>query len=177
MHESAVNIMLSCHAQIEAVFMGGEPLGVENPFPYEFRAQIPLFSQRTRKIFIGGLADSVDEEALREYFEQFGEVFTAVVMYDHETRRPRGFGFVTFAVEESVDNVLRQGAFQYIHEKEVEIKPAASVTSRRAVPRDVMPRASMYRQQQLMQLQLQHLMQLEQLRLQQLMQLQQLQQA
>ena len=30
--------------------------------------------QRTKKIFVGGLAPSVDESTLRGYFEHFGEV-------------------------------------------------------------------------------------------------------
>ena len=37
-------------------------------------------SQRTKKIFVGGLAPSVDEQAFRKYFEQYGEVEDAVVM-------------------------------------------------------------------------------------------------
>jgi RNA recognition motif-containing protein len=53
--------------------------------------------QRTKKIFVGGLAPSVEEEHFRRYFEEFGGVEDAVVMYDHENKRPRGFGFVTFA--------------------------------------------------------------------------------
>ena len=59
--------------------------------------------QRTKKVFVGGLAPTVDETAFRQYFEQFGPVEDAVVMYDHDNKRPRGFGFITFATEESVD--------------------------------------------------------------------------
>jgi hypothetical protein len=88
-------------------------------------------SQKTRKIFVGGLAPSVDEQVLRQYFEQFGGVEDAVVMYDHDNKRPRGFGFITFAAEESVDKVFAHGAMQNIHDKQIEIKPA--------VPRDQMP--------------------------------------
>lgn len=33
-------------------------------------------------------------------------------MLDHENRRPRGFGFVTFANEETVDDVLNAGPLQ-----------------------------------------------------------------
>jgi len=62
-------------------------------------------------------------------------------MYDHENRRPRGFGFITFTEEEAVDNVFDRGTMQTIHEKEIEIK--------RAVPRDSMSpspqRPPMYR--------------------------------
>lgn len=42
---------------------------------------------RTKKVFVGGLAPSIDEAALRQYFEQFGGVEDAVVMYDHDNRR------------------------------------------------------------------------------------------
>lgn len=87
-------------------------------------------STRSKKIFVGGLAPSVDDKALRSYFEQFGAVEDAVVMYDHD-KRPRGFGFVTFASEESVEAVFAKGAMQSIQDKQIEIKAA--------VPRDLMP--------------------------------------
>jgi len=54
--------------------------------------QDPNAPNKTRKIFVGGLAPSVNDEALRQHFEQFGAVEDAVVMYDHENKRPRGFG-------------------------------------------------------------------------------------
>ena len=60
---------------------------------------------RTKKIFVGGLAPTVDEAAFRMYFERYGDVEDAVVMYDHDNKRPRGFGFITFVAEDSVDQV------------------------------------------------------------------------
>lgn len=69
-------------------------------------------AQRTKKIFVGGLAPAVDDKMLRQHFEQFGTVEDAVVMYDHDNKRPRGFGFVTFASEESVDKVFGRGQMQ-----------------------------------------------------------------
>ena len=62
-------------------------------------------STRTKKIFVGGLAPSVDEKAFRSYFELFGEVEDAVVLYDHDNKRPRGFGFITFTSEAAVEQV------------------------------------------------------------------------
>ncbi|KAJ9551682.1 hypothetical protein OSB04_015727 [Centaurea solstitialis] len=50
---------------------------------------------RTRKIFVGGLASTVTENDFKRYFEQFGNITDVVVMYDHNTQRPRGFGFIT----------------------------------------------------------------------------------
>ncbi len=86
---------------------------------------------RSKKIFVGGLAPSVDEAAFRRHFERFGSVEDAVVMYDHDNRRPRGFGFVTFCDEQSIDGVFSSGSMQTLHDKPIEIK--------RAVPRDQMP--------------------------------------
>ena len=39
------------------------------------------------------------------FFEQFGEVIDSVVMHDRQSRRSRGFGFVTFASEVSRNTV------------------------------------------------------------------------
>ncbi|KAI8470068.1 MAG: hypothetical protein J3K34DRAFT_368705, partial [Monoraphidium minutum] len=78
-------------------------------------------AQKTRKIFVGGLAPSVDDAALRAYFEQYGPVEDGVVMYDHDNKRPRGFGFITFAEEGAVDRVFVSGAMQSLHDKQIEI--------------------------------------------------------
>ncbi|KAF7145743.1 hypothetical protein RHSIM_Rhsim04G0039900 [Rhododendron simsii] len=60
---------------------------------------------RTRKIFVGGLASTVTESDFKMYFEQFGIITDVVVTYDHNTRRPRGFGFITYDSEDAVDKV------------------------------------------------------------------------
>ena len=52
-------------------------------------------------------------------------------MYDHDNKRPRGFGFISFYSEEAVDLVLASGVWKTLHDKPIEIK--------RAVPRDQMP--------------------------------------
>ena len=51
-------------------------------------------------------------------------------MYDHDNKRPRGFGFITFSGEEAVEAVFSGGTMQTLHDKPIEIK--------RAVPRDQM---------------------------------------
>lgn len=88
---------------------------------------------RTRKIFVGGLASTVTESDFRSYFEQFGTVTDVVVMYDHNTQRPRGFGFITYDSEDSVDNVLLR-TFHELNGKVVEVK--------RAVPKELSPSPS-----------------------------------
>ena len=46
------------------------------------------------KLFVGSLPWSVDDETLRETFEEHGNVVSAKIVKDRETGRSRGFGFV-----------------------------------------------------------------------------------
>ncbi|KAK7283225.1 hypothetical protein RIF29_12613 [Crotalaria pallida] len=82
---------------------------------------------RTKKIFVGGLSAGISEEEFKKYFERFGRVTDVVVMQDSVTHRPRGFGFITFDSEESVENVVVQ-SFHDLNGRQVEVK--------RAVPKD-----------------------------------------
>ena len=43
---------------------------------------------------------------LREYFKKFGNVTDVSIKYDAVSGNPRGFGFITFASEESIEEVL-----------------------------------------------------------------------
>lgn len=85
---------------------------------------------RTKKIFVGGLASTVNESDFKKYFEQFGTITDVVVMYDHNTQRPRGFGFITYDSEDAVDRVLHK-TFHELNGKMVEVK--------RAVPKELSP--------------------------------------
>ncbi|CAF2142783.1 unnamed protein product [Brassica napus] len=77
----------------------------------------------SKKIFVGGLASSVTEAEFKKYFAQFGVITDVVVMYDHRTQRPRGFGFISFESEDAVDKVL-QRTFHELNGKMVEVKLA-----------------------------------------------------
>jgi heterogeneous nuclear ribonucleoprotein A1/A3 len=64
-----------------------------------------------KKIFVGGLRDTLNEENLREYFGQYGVVVEAVVMREKVTEKSRGFGFVTFDDYDPVDKIIRKLLF------------------------------------------------------------------
>ncbi|KAL5178050.1 Heterogeneous nuclear ribonucleoprotein 1 [Glycine soja] len=85
---------------------------------------------RTKKIFVGGLPSTITESDFKTYFDQFGTITDVVVMYDHNTQRPRGFGFITYDSEEAVDRVLYK-TFHELNGKMVEVK--------RAVPKELSP--------------------------------------
>lgn len=58
--------------------------------------KVPATRKDERKLFVGGLPSNVTDQEFRTFFEQFGEISDSVVMFDRDTRRSRGFGFVTF---------------------------------------------------------------------------------
>jgi len=90
------------------------------------------------KIFVGGLRYATTHEALRAYFEQFGEIESAQVIFNRDTKKSRGFGFVIFKEPYSVEAVLRKQAQAppVIDGKQVEVKTcvARQETSPRAPP-------------------------------------------
>ena len=51
------------------------------------------------KVFVGGLCSRTTDESLRAAFEHCGNVINASVLVDSQTRRSRGFGYVTFLGE------------------------------------------------------------------------------
>lgn len=59
-----------------------------------------------RKLFVGGLPTNVNDKQFLCFFEQFGEVIDSVVMVDRNTKRSRGFGFVTFASQDVTNSLL-----------------------------------------------------------------------
>ncbi|XP_073679099.1 heterogeneous nuclear ribonucleoprotein A1b isoform X1 [Garra rufa] len=63
----------------------------------------PREPEQLRKLFIGGLSFETTDDSLRAHFEQWGTLTDCVVMKDPNTKRSRGFGFVTYSSVSEVD--------------------------------------------------------------------------
>ncbi|KAL6841733.1 hypothetical protein ACP4OV_028245 [Aristida adscensionis] len=58
------------------------------------------------KVYVGNLAWGVDNATLENLFREQGQVLDAKVIYDRESGRSRGFGFVTYGSSEEVNNAI-----------------------------------------------------------------------
>ncbi|XP_023572876.1 heterogeneous nuclear ribonucleoprotein A3-like isoform X2 [Octodon degus] len=97
----------------------------------------PKEPEQLRKLFIGGLSFETTDDSLREHSEKWGILTDCVVMRDPQTKRSRGFGFVTFSCAEEVDAAMcarphkvdaRVVELKRTVSREDSVKPGAPVT-------------------------------------------------
>ena len=58
------------------------------------------------RVYVGNLSWNVDNMALESLFREKGKVMDAKVVYDRESGRSRGFGFVTYSSAEEVEDAV-----------------------------------------------------------------------
>ncbi len=99
--------------------LGGRALTVSFPQANRGGARVPSerpFRDRPfggggydseNKLFIGNLSWGVDDESLRAKFSDYGKVLDAKVIYDRESGRSRGFGFVTYSNADEVNDAIQ----------------------------------------------------------------------
>lgn len=69
---------------------------------------------KNTKLFVGNLSHKMDNNELKEAFQPYGEVVSAQIITDKETRRSKGFGFV-----EMEDASQAEAAIKALHGTEV----------------------------------------------------------
>ncbi|KAJ7956137.1 28 kDa ribonucleoprotein, chloroplastic-like [Quillaja saponaria] len=87
--------------------LNGRLLTVNKASPRGTRAERPprVFEPAFR-IYVGNLPWDVDNGRLEQIFSEHGKVVNARVVYDRETGRSRGFGFVTMADETEMSDAI-----------------------------------------------------------------------
>ena len=60
------------------------------------------------KIYVGNLPFTIDDAQLKELFSKFGEVEEAIVIKNKFNGRSKGFGFVTFKEEATVEKAISE---------------------------------------------------------------------
>jgi nucleolin len=64
------------------------------------------FVDSANKVYVGNLAWGVDNSTLENLFSEQGQVLDAKVIYDRDSGRSRGFGFVTYGSAQEVNNAI-----------------------------------------------------------------------
>ncbi|CAL0327654.1 unnamed protein product [Lupinus luteus] len=87
--------------------LDGRLLTVNKASPRGSRAERPPRNFETGlKVYVGNLPWDVDNSRLEQIFSEHGKVENARVVYDRETGRSRGFGFVTFSDETEMNDAI-----------------------------------------------------------------------
>ncbi len=61
-----------------------------------------------KKLYVGNLPWSINNDSLKELFASFGDITEAIVISDKYTGRSKGFGFVTFADEAAAEKAVAE---------------------------------------------------------------------
>ena len=59
-----------------------------------------------KKLFVGGLPYSTQQEEVEQLFSQCGQVVSATIVRDKFTNQSRGFGFVEMSTEEQAADAI-----------------------------------------------------------------------
>ncbi|ANE50406.1 RNA recognition motif domain-containing protein [Flavisolibacter tropicus] len=59
-------------------------------------------------IFVSNLSFNIQDEDLRDFFAEYGEVASAKIVMDKMTNRSRGFGFVEMADDEAAKKAIAE---------------------------------------------------------------------
>ena len=52
-----------------------------------------------KKLYVGNLTYSVNDDSLQQYFSEFGTIASAKVIMDRDSGRSKGFGFVEMSTD------------------------------------------------------------------------------
>ncbi|WP_041576834.1 RNA recognition motif domain-containing protein [Bdellovibrio bacteriovorus] len=88
-----------------------------------------------KKLYVGNLPYSVDDEALHQHFAQFGAVDSAKVIMDRETGRSKGFGFVEMTDDSAADQAIERGNGIELGGRPINISEARPQAPREGGPR------------------------------------------
>ncbi|KAI3673572.1 hypothetical protein L6452_39695 [Arctium lappa] len=87
--------------------LGGRFLTVNKAAPKGSRPErTPQVTGPSYRIYVGNLPWDVDDVRLEQLFSEHGKVVNARVIYDRESGRSRGFGFVTMSSESEVNDAI-----------------------------------------------------------------------
>jgi cold-inducible RNA-binding protein len=89
-----------------------------------------------KKLFVGSLAWTTDDESLKQFFGQFGEVTKCEVVKERDNpSRSRGFAFVEFEDDAAADEAIAKGNEAELDGRKITVSEARSKSDSDRGPR------------------------------------------
>ncbi len=82
----------------------------------------------SHKIYLGNINKSVNQSKLKEHFSSCGEVSEVLLPMDKKTKEVKGYAFVSFTDEASVQEALKQDGTE-VFGQEITVQVAVEKTS------------------------------------------------
>ena len=83
-----------------------------------------------KKLYVGGLPYSTQEDALKELFAQAGAVTSAVIIMDKMSGRSKGFGFVEMGSDEEAQSAISMFNDQEFEGRKLTVNEARPMEAR-----------------------------------------------
>ena len=81
-------------------------------------------------IYVSNLSFSVQDEDLKGFFEEYGEVTSAKVIMDKFTNRSRGFGFVEMSSQQEANDAIKGLSAKEIDGRAISVSEAREKPAR-----------------------------------------------
>ena len=83
-----------------------------------------------KKLYVGGISYGSNDDSLRDYFSQAGNVTSATIIMDRMTGRSKGFGFVEMSTDEEAANAIAMLNGKELDGRALSISEARPMTER-----------------------------------------------
>ena len=80
-----------------------------------------------RTLFINNLPFDVNKEQIKNLFKNYGNILDIRIIYNPKTQKPRGYGYVEFEDESSIDKIINSDKTFIINERKIEVTKSISV--------------------------------------------------
>lgn len=94
------------------------------------RESPPRVYEPRSRIYVGNLPWSVDDARLEQVFSEYGTIVSARVVFDRETQRSRGFGFVVMSSEAEMNDAIANLDGQNLDGRPIRVNVAADRPAR-----------------------------------------------
>ena len=80
-----------------------------------------------RTLFLNNLPFDIEKEQIKKIFNNYGKILDIRIIYNPQTQKPRGYGYVEFEEENSIDNIINGDKNFEINGRKIMVSKSISV--------------------------------------------------